>query len=290
MTMWKKTVLSAAAALMASSVVVCATPAAAVSVAPQYRGFEVVGGPAYSTSLADAPHAYRAAVMGSAASGKPAVFDPATGGYVIGGAVAAQAAVVTPDSVTGGFYLPAGTKRSAYRWDQTSVTKLGVVANPDGDIVAEVDIKIVETITGNTSDYWKYSYNLNYRKGGLYRLNVRLTCAVNEKGKPDDYCTSIVYPNGKHDTGVTPSHVTEVHDLATGNTVNNNPTGFFGTHSSPPPSGSTQVIKFAHLTESAYFSDYKITDQALIRGYDVCVPKKASFSKVTLCGSSGDGH
>jgi hypothetical protein len=302
----RRRAMALAAFALGIGTAVALSPAGGASAAtgstPTYSGFVVMGGPDLNGDLSTVPAATRAAVLQSAQTGQEAVYDEATGTYSMvsasdtdtTGAEPSAApdsdSTVTPNDVTGGFYLPTGVRRSSYRFDQTSATKLGVVENPDEDIVAEVDIKFSEEITGNTSDYWRYVYSLDYKKGGLYRLNVRLTCAVNETGKPDDYCTSITYPNGAKDSGVTPSHVVEVHDLATGNTVNSNPSGFFGTHSTPPPSGSSQVKKFAHLTEDAYFSDYDTTDQALIRGWDVCVPKKSTFSGVTLCTSSGTGH
>lgn len=102
---------------------------------------------------------------------------------------------------------------------------------------------------------------------------------------PDDVTAGFYLP-----TGIRRSHTTEVHDLATGNTVNSNPTGFFGLHSTPPPPDSAQVEKFAYLTESAYFSDYGVTDKATVRGFDVCVPNKKTFSGVYLCATSGTGH
>jgi hypothetical protein len=131
---------------------------------------------------------------------------------------------------------------------------------------------------------------LNYVSGGLYKLDVGYNCAVNEIGRDDDYCSSIKYSNSAKDVGVTPAHSTEVHDLATGNTVNAAVTGFFGTHSTPPPSGSKQVVKFAQLTESAYFANYRVTDTVRVRTWDVCVPNTRSFAKVALCGNSGTGH
>ena len=97
-------------------------------------------------------------------------------------------------------------------------------------------------------------------------------------------------PNGAHDTNVTAAHSTEVHDLAVGNTVNANVIGFFGLHSTPPPSGSKQVVKYAQLAEHAYFSNYKTTDSNYDRTFGVCVPNKTVFSGVTLCATSGTGH
>jgi len=256
-----------------------------------YQGFVIEGGPELPSRLSDAPAKVRSAVLDSARTGRTAVYNQKTGRYDL----ASDENNVPQDqkvplNVTGGFRLPKGIRRDSYNWEQTTSTKLGVVANPDHDVVAEVDVKFHERAEGHTSDQWKYRYSLHYKRGGLYRLNVELTCAVNKKGKPDDYCISITYPNGKKDRGVTPSHVVEVHDLATGNTVNSNPSGFFGTHSTPPPAGSKQVIKYAHLTESAYFAEYKLTDTRKIRGYDVCVPRRAQLSGVKLCSTSGDGR
>ncbi|HEU0164356.1 MAG TPA: ATP-binding protein, partial [Thermomicrobiales bacterium] len=148
-------------------------------------------------------------------------------------------------------------------------------------IDAEVLIKIKESITGNNSDYWHYEYNLNQVSGGLWKLDVGYQCAVNKTGTADDYCTAITYPDGSKDVGATASHSTEIHDLAIGNTANNQTTGFFGTHSAPPPSGSKQVVKYAQLYETAFFQQYNVYDHASIRTFDVCVPNKASFSGVT---------
>jgi len=193
-----------------------------------------------------------------------------------------------PANVSSGYLLPGGTRTGSYTWQQTSVTQLGVI-DLAGNIDAEVFIKIKESITGNTSDYWHYEYSLNQVSGGLWRLDVGYQCAVNKTGVPDDYCTVITYPDGSKDVGVTASHSTEIHDLATGNTTNNQTTGFFGTHSSPPPSGSKQVVKYAQLYETAYFQQYNVYDHASIRTFDVCVPNKATFSGVTLCATSGTG-
>lgn len=298
------------AAVIAATVLGIATAAIAIpsssaapaSSTPTYSGFVVEGGPDLPDNLSNAPAAVRTAVLQSARTGQEAIYNDATGTYSMASTTGSDSAdrtgvapsstpdTITPDSVTGGFHLPGGTRYSDYRFNQNTATKLGVVRNSDGAVVGEVDIKFVQTITGGSSSYWKYAYSLSYKKGGLYRLNVRLTCAVNETGRPDDYCTSITYPNGAKDTNVSASHVTEVHDLAIGNTVQTNPTGFFGHHSTPPPTGSAQVKKYAHLTENAYFSDYGVTDQALVRGWDVCVPKKATFSGVKLCQSSGTGY
>jgi hypothetical protein len=144
-------------------------------------------------------------------------------------------------------------------------------------------------INGNTSDYWHFEYSLNQVSGGLWRLDVGYQCAVNKTGVADDYCTVITYPDGNKDVGVTASHSTQIHDLATGNTTNNQTTGFFGTHSTPAPSGSKQVVKYAQLYETAYFQQYNVYDHASIRTFDVCVPNKATFSGVTLCAASGTG-
>jgi len=256
-----------------------------------YQGFVIEGGPDLPSRLSDAPAKVRSAVLDSARTGRTAVYNQKTRRYDLTSSDNTdQQYQNAPLNVTGGFYLPKGIRRHAERWDQTTSTKLGVVANPDHDIVAEVDVKIVERITGGSSTRWHYGYSLHYKRGGLYRLNVELTCVVNKKGKPDDYCTSITYPNGAKDTHVTPSHTLEVHDLATGNTVNMNPSGFFGRHSTPPPTGSTQVRKYAHLTESAYFAEYDVTDKVKVRGFDVCVPKRKHLNGITLCSKSDDGH
>jgi len=76
--------------------------------------------------------------------------------------------------------------------------------------------------------------------------------------------------------------IVDVHDPATGNTVNSNPPGFLGTRSTPPPTESKQVVKYVHLTEEAYFSNDAVTDKALIRGFDVCVPIRRP-SPVSRC-------
>lgn len=282
-----------------AAIAITNSDAATTGTTPAYSGFVIQGGPDLPDNLSNASPETRAAVLQSAQTRQEAIYNDTNGTYSMvsttaddeSGATPSSAPdTITPDSVVGGFHLPGGTRASDYRWNQTSATKLGVVRNSDGAIVGEVDVEEIERITGNTSDYWSYQPVLDYKKGGVYRLYIRLTCAVNETGKPDDYCTSITYPNGAEDVGVTPSTSHEVHDLAVGNTVNANSTGFFGTHSTPPPSGSTQVKKYAHLTEVAQFPTYGVEDKALIRGWDVCVPNKTTFSGVTLCTSSGTGY
>lgn len=53
------------------------------------------------------------------------------------------------------------------------------------------------------------------------------------------------YFDGSKDVGVTASHSTEIHHLATGNTTDNQTTGFLGTHSSPCCPDQDKVVKYA---------------------------------------------
>ncbi|MBO0884116.1 MAG: hypothetical protein J2P17_28050 [Mycobacterium sp.] len=255
--------------------VIAMTSAAHAAAKPRYAGFVVVGGPAHSA-------AWKTAVRESARTGATEVFDSSTGTYV--------PETARTLSTASGYHLPEGVRRSDYVWQQNTATSLGVVAEPDQDIVAQVNIKIRESITGNTSDYWKYDFTLDQSVGeDLWKLDVGYQCAVNETGQSDDYCQDITYPDGSQETGLTPPTTQEVHDLAVGNTVNAAVSGFFGTHSTPPPSGSKRVVKFAMLTEFAEFPDYGVVDHGYIRMFDVCVPNKVSFSNVKLCQYSGTG-
>ena len=265
-----------AAAVMTLASTAHAAAANSPAAKPRYAGFVVIGGPAHGA-------AWKAAVRESARTGTTEVFNAKTGKY------APESARTL--STASGYHLPEGTRRTDYLWVQNTPTALGVVAQPDGDIVAQVNIKIRESITGNTSDYWKYDFTLDQVVGDdLWKLDVGYECAVNETGQPDDYCQDITYPDGSQETGLTPPSTQEVHDLAVGNTVNAAVSGFFGTHSTPPPSGSKRVVKFAMLTEFAEFPDYGVTDIGRIRMFDVCVPNKVTFSNVKLCQYSGTGN
>jgi hypothetical protein len=160
-------------------------------------------------------------------TGETQVFSDEAKAYVTASSVPAAVGhqKLIPSSVSSGYTLPGGSRTGAYTWQQTAATQLGVV-DMAGNIDAQVFIKIKESITGNSSDYWHYEYSLNQVFGGLWRLDVGYQCAVNKTGVADDYCTVITYPDGNKDVGVTASHSTAIHDLATGNTTINQTTGF----------------------------------------------------------------
>jgi hypothetical protein len=279
-------------------VVLASTAAAATVTAPavakpstpsghRYAGFVVIGGPSWDGKASDAPAWWLRAVSDSARTGKNA-FVTSPGHYVLLAAGAAR-----PDNVACCYYLPDGNRYSSYGWQQTTPTQSGVVITETQEIVAEVEIRFRETITGNTSDYWKYAYQLHYVKGGAYNMDADYRCAVNINGHPDQYCKSITYPDGSKDTDVSEGVPITIHDLndADLDQVDRPMTGFFGLHSTPPPNDTAQVIKYALMDEYTTWPQFDNTiDQTFVRTYDVCVPKRQVFSGVTLCTSSGTGH
>jgi hypothetical protein len=280
---------------LVAPLVVGSTVASGATTTPRFSGF-VVEGANVPSDLSTAPSAVRTAVLTSAQNHTIALAD-GSGGFTYEPASPAAASgapapnAVQPASVASGYHLPGGTMKSPYVWQQTSNTTLGIVDNSSGKTVEQVNLTFKESITGNSSDYWAYSFAITQVKGDAWSLDVSYKCVVNEKNANDEYCTSITYPDGKKDSAdVTPSHTQTVHSTSTGGATNGNVTGFFGTKSTPPPSGSSQIIKFAQLGEYAYFPTYGLEDYALIRTYDVCVPKKSTFSGVTLCSSSGTGN